>query len=71
MMKAGASDIYSELEYWGRCLLGPGPMWSLLSTGTTETPNKLASATAPSQVNLISPEVTLILQLYAQLFMFY
>lgn len=45
-------------------------MWSLRNTGTTETPNKLASAPAPSQVNLISPEVTLILQLYALLFIF-
>lgn len=69
-MKAGAFDRYFELEYCGRCLLGPWPIWSLLSTGTTETPNKLASAPAPSQVNLISPEVTLILQLYALLFIF-
>lgn len=46
-------------------------MWSLLSTGTIETPNKLASAPAPSLVNLISPEVTFILQLYALLFIFY
>lgn len=30
-----------------------------------------ASAPAPSQVNLISPELTLILQLYDLLFIFY
>lgn len=55
----------------GLKLLGPGPMRSLRSKGTTESPNKLASAPAPSLVNLISPESTLILQLYALLLIFY